>query len=992
MSSICLLLVLFQSSDLLDAVNSERGGRHWIDQKPDPPKSAEEENATFQLEPGSRIELVAAEPLVFDPVWIDFDHRGRMFVAEYSDYPIGPVDGNGKESKDAEPLSRIVLLEDEDGDGRMDKRTVFADKLKFCHSFMPLMGGILAGAQTEIVFLKDTDGDNVADVREVWFDGFTPAHPQMQIGCPRWGLDNKIYLTYAPGNVRCRRPGFETDQPVKMPRQDMRFDPLTMKFETISGLGQFGNTIDNNGHRFFCTNRNPIMMEMIPHEIALQNSFVSIGKRHTDVGPSGGDTKVFPLVAMKSNWLAHAGTHTSACGVTAYRGDLWDADFQRSVFACEPVGHLVTRSIVSPQVDSPALTARRARQNADFLASSDTWFRPASLRTGPNGALYLADMYRMWVEHPKFLPPDIAARIDWRAGEDRGRIWRIVPDEKQEVKTSFEAPQATEDWFPLLGDSNGWRRQMAQQTLVTSDDDSVSEKLKTWLKTPRSGLAAIHGLRTIHGRGDLKPEDIDRFGGRDRDFHRYSRNVLRMELAQGDEQLAGAKMSVQSPSAYVRMKAVLSCLRDGKVSDLEREEILKSALLRDANRPWITDAILLATLDHSVFALNTMRGSVGQLKETPAAHSLLYRLGELTGKTGSPKRVSEALGQANAMSREARWMTSEVLRGLAAGLPRNRNKKDAKTLSAFLADPPEVGRKASLAVRALLDRLTDQALDRKERTEDRVAAITLLPLKGRPEVVSSVKELLVPGESQDIQRATIEIARQNGGEEATSVILSRWNNLAPAVRGDALSLLMSRTASTAALLNEMQSGAIPSSVIDIDQRVRLLQNRDAGIKKLATKIFGGVVSADRKAVADKYEPAITMESSAERGLAVFKKSCSKCHRIDGQGSNVGPDISDTRNRSRDALLYDILDPNRRVDPQFTSYIVVTNDGRTYNGLLVSDTGSQIVLRQAEGKEQTISRDEIDELQATTKSLMPEGVEKDVDLQQMADLLEFLKAR
>ncbi|MCP4509260.1 MAG: hypothetical protein GY826_23045, partial [Fuerstiella sp.] len=203
-----------QSENLLDAVNSERGGRHWIDQKPDPPKSPEDSRACFQIEPGSRIELVAAEPLVVDPVWIDFDQTGRMFVVEYSDYPIGPVKEDGTEDKDAPPLSKIVLLEDENGDGRMDKRTVFADHLTFCHSFMPLMGGLLAGAQTEIIFLKDTDGDNVADVREVWFDGFTPAHPQMQIGCPRWGMDNWIYLTYAPGNVRCRRPGFETEVPV----------------------------------------------------------------------------------------------------------------------------------------------------------------------------------------------------------------------------------------------------------------------------------------------------------------------------------------------------------------------------------------------------------------------------------------------------------------------------------------------------------------------------------------------------------------------------------------------------------------------------------------------------------------------------------------------------------------------------------------------------------------------------------------------------------
>ena len=222
-------------------------------------------------------------------------------------------------------------------------------------------------------------------------------------------------------------------------------------------------------------------------------------------------------------------------------------------------------------------------------------------------------------------------------------------------------------------------------------------------------------------------------------------------------------------------------------------------------------------------------------------------------------------------------------------------------------------------------------------------------------------------------------------------VLEHWNGLVPSARSTAIGLLMARTASTVKMLGSMQAGDIPSSVIDIDQRVRLLQHRDEQIRKLAGEVFGGVVSTNRKAVADEYQPALSLEASVERGAAVFEKTCSKCHKIDGNGHNVGPDISDTRNRSRDALLYDILDPNRRVDPQFSEYIVVTTDGRTFNGLLVSDTPDQIILRQPEGREQTIERSQIEEMQASSKSLMPEGVEKDVTVQQMADLLEFLKA-
>jgi putative membrane-bound dehydrogenase-like protein len=1005
MNLLLLIATLFlqqaEGSDLLDAVNSERGGRHWIDQEPDPPKSPDESRACFQVESGSRIELVAAEPLVFDPVWIDFDHRGRMFVTEYTDYPIGPVKEDGTVDESASPLSKIVLLEDTDADGRMDRRTVFADKLDFCHSFMPLMDGILACTQTEILFLKDTNADNIADVREVWYDGFTPAHPQMQIGCPRWGMDNWIYLTYAPGNVTCRRPGFETSEPVKMPRQDMRFNPRTMEFQPVSGLGQFGNTVDNDGHRFFCTNRNPIMMQMIPQEAATHNPLVSIGRRHTDVGPSGGDTRVFPLVAMKSNWLAHAGTHTSACGVTAYRGDLWNSDFQHSVFACEPVGHLVTRSIVTRQANSPALTAERAQPDADFLASTDTWFRPASLRTGPDGALYLADMYRMWVEHPKFLPPEIAARINWRAGEDRGRIWRIVPDDSTHKPTAFVAAQTSQQLVEMLKDTNGWRRQNAQRAIVESTDASITGLIRQLLRlegTPDHAL--IHALWCLHGRDELTPDDVAQASNStsNEGIGKLQKQLLAM--CTGSQCLPTAMAAADSDDSALRLQALLSLatINDQKHAE-ETLQVIRKAVSHDINQPWLADAVLITANEHSLPLLNQIveaavsrqTSDTGAVTNSQYPSSLVLRLAELLGKTGSDQQLVAALGDAVKAETSARWVTVAILKGLASGIPRNTYGLESKSLAAFLQNAPDSSAKTCQQVVALLDRMTSDALDRSQSVADRIAAVEMLALRSPQEIIAVADRLLSPGESSEVQQAAIDVARRSP-DAAADIILERWGILSPAIRSSALSLLLARPETTVSLLNTMQSGRIPSSVIDIDQRVRMLQHRDERIRKLAGEVFGGVVSANRREVADQYHEAITMKASAERGAAVFEKTCSKCHRIDGKGHNVGPDISDTRNRSRDALLYDILDPNRRVDPQFSEYIVVTTDGRTFNGLLVSDSAQEIVLRQPEGREQSIVRSDIDEMVATSKSLMPEGVEKDVTIQQMADLLEFLKAR
>ena len=190
----------------------------------------------------------------------------------------------------------------------------------------------------------------------------------------------------------------------------------------------------------------------------------------------------------------------------------------------------------------------------------------------------------------------------------------------------------------------------------------------------------------------------------------------------------------------------------------------------------------------------------------------------------------------------------------------------------------------------------------------------------------------------------------------------------------------------------MADGRMNRSALSIDQRVTLLKHKDASIQKRASELFGGAVSSNRQKVAKEYEKSLTMTATAAEGEKVFTRICAACHKVDGKGHDAGPDLSDTRNRSKPALLYDILDPNSKVEPVFTSYSILTLDGQLYNGLVVSETSEAVVLKMAEGKQQTIGRAEIDQMKVSDKSLMPEGIEKDVTPQQMADLLEFLKGR
>ena len=963
--------------DALQTIESTRGGRHWIDDKMAPPKSPAESLACLQIEPGLEIQLVAAEPLVMDPVEIAFDHLGRMFVVEYGDYP------NGPEKEGDPPLSRVVFLEDVDGDGCVDKRHVFADHLTFAHGIMPFQGGLLVGANTQILFLKDTNGDNKADVRKVLFDGFVPAHPQMQIGNPRWGLDNWIYLSYGPGKITSA----QSSEVFEMPQRDFRFHPLTMQFGPDSGLGQFGNTIDNWGRRFFCTNRNPIMTTMLSYAAVQRNPFAIIPKAYYDVAPSGGDSRVYPLIEMKSNYLSHAGSFTSACGTTAYRGDLLDPKYWRSIFVCEPIGHLVTRSVVSRQ--GHLLKGKRARPKTDFLASTDTWFRPVNLANGPDGALYVVDMYRKWVEHPLFLPADIAKRIDWRAGDNRGRIYRILPKGAAARKT--QPPKTTEDLVTLLSDTNGWCRQLAQRLLVERQSKDAVGALRELLVSSNFALTRIHALWTLDGLNELKVSDVRRALG-DSDVHVRCEAIKLAAQFLNEHSVLLDKLSelVDDQDSSVRFQVALVL---GETNDLCAIELLTRLAVRDGRDHWFTLAILSAAKERSGAILAGLFTNSTFSRHGDAQRiDLVRQLATVVGARGDSDELAALFTAIGATDPTSAWWQMAALSGLATGLPRHQGELGRTSLESLIANPPKQLDKSLEHVRRQLDRIENMAINDELDVSDRVAAIQLLGYQPFEESIGVYHELLSSNQPVEVQLACIGAIRTRGDERGARVVLDRWLTLSPIVRGSALTLLWQRPATIRLVLKAMSDGRISASTVSIDRRVQLLTHADKHIRRLATRLFGDAVSTNRRAVAETYRPALHLKASAAAGSKVFQRTCSSCHRINGKGHVVGPDLDDIRNRSREAVLYDILDPNLKVDPQFTHYIVLTDDGRVLNGQIKSETADAVILHQAEGKQQIIPRNEIEEIQATGKSLMPEGIEKEVSVQQMADLLEFLKPR
>ncbi|MEX0794103.1 MAG: PVC-type heme-binding CxxCH protein [Pirellulaceae bacterium] len=963
-----------ESLDTVATIESTRGGRHWVEQKTPPSRSPQESLKAIVVEPGYRVELVAAEPIVMDPVAIAFDVAGRMFVVEYGDYPIGPDD------PDAPPLSRIVLLEDTDGDGRMDRRNVFAEHLKFAHSLMPYRDGLLVGAQTELLFLKDTTGDNKADIRETLYSGFVPAHPQMQIGNPRWGLDNWIYCNYAVGEIT----GSQTGEKLTVPRGEFKFNPQTGEFGPASGVGQYGNTIDRWGRRFFATNRNPVMTERLPWEVAKRNPHYLLPTTHYDVAPSGGSSLVFPLIEMKSNYLSHSGTHTAACGVTAYLGPLGDTDYQNSVFVCEPIGHLVTRTIVKNQ--GAKLTSERARAKADFFVSTDPWFRPSSLATGPDGGLYLADMYRLWVEHPKFLPEEVAAKLDWRAGDDLGRIWRIVPE--GDTLEPYTPPSEPSDLVRQLQSTSPWQRFTAQQLIVEDQLTSLAVPLREILTSHDQPGPRLHALWTLDGLDQLTIKDVqtalaDEAPQVRADAVRLTAQFMddRPGLAQEVSLLGG------DSDASVRLQVAIVL---GTLSTPESRETRLRIALQDYNDEIISKALLTSTVGHGELAEALLRRpQFADRTSDRRATDFVRELATIVGTAGEVSELAQLLSlfeQVPAI--DWRWH-GVLIEGLATGLERHRGDLGRTSLAKLLSDPPASLAKFTPPVQTVLDQASDRALNAGLPLGQREAAIPLLRHQAFTEMKEVYATLLDLQQSEAIQRAIIDTMLRHDLIAGSQIALEGWQEIRPKVQGEALTRMLRHDEATADVLSAMEKGEVSPAQVGLEDRLRLLRHRTAEVRELASKLFGGAVSADREKVVRDYQAALSGSGSVESGKKIFAQSCGKCHRLDGEGFEVGPDLSDARNRSKDALMFDILDPSRKVDPQYTEYLVATDDGRTISGLLVSEDDLGLVLKQPEGKQETVPRDRIEAMKASPKSLMPEGVEKEINVQQMVDLLEYL---
>ncbi len=541
---------------------------------PAPALSPEEALKTLRVAPGFRIELVAAEPLVRDPVVVQFGPDGRMWVVEMTGY-MPNVDGVGED----QPVGAIAILEDTDGDGRMDKRTVFADKLVMPRALSIIGDGALVAAPTKLWYYRDTDRDGVSDERhEIAGDYGNTSGPEHNANGLLWAMDNWIYS--ANHTVRYRYEG----------GRQFRADRTLTR-------GQWGISQDDTGRLYYNSNSDPIRMDVIPGHYAARSPAMRIGGTNAFLAPT--NLPVWPIrvtagINRGYNTLNDEGKMTAVTAAGAplvYRGGLFPSEFSGNVFICEPSGHLIKRLVIEERGGS--LSARNAYEGAEFLASTDERFRPVNLALGPDGALYVADMYRGVLQHRVYVTTFLRNQILERGLEtpiNLGRIYRVVPEGINRPAMTLLTGADPAQLVSFLGHGNGWVRDTAQRLLVEKRDAAVAGALRTFATKSERPLGRLHALWTLEGLGQLDRPTLQHALG-DPDPRLVAAGIRLSEpfLKQGDPALTDRVLSLGTVTEpAVRLQLALSL---GEVPS----EKATSALLRlaqsAATHPLLNDAI-----------------------------------------------------------------------------------------------------------------------------------------------------------------------------------------------------------------------------------------------------------------------------------------------------------------------------------------------------------------------------------------------------------------
>lgn len=941
-------------------------------QKPDQhiPLSPRDALGTFQLDPQFTIELAAAEPDVVDPVCFCFDAKGDLYVVEMRGYPNGGK-GEGKPNL----AGRVRRLQDKDGDGYYETSSIFVDGLRFPCGITPWKDGFLIGDAPDLLFVADRSGTGKADVRQVLYSGFGNSNIQQMINGLQFHGDGWVYGCNGGNDSPVRSVEKPDLPPVQLRGMHFRFKPdVPGSLEATSGGGQYGLAVTQGGQWLTCTNSQHLRHIVLPHKYLQRSQGLTVSAVTLDIPDHGAAARVFRISPFEA-WrverttqragsedakrfptteLVPGGFITSACGLAVMESATFPSKYRGNVLVCDPANNLIHRDVLVPS--GSTFRAERHDNNCEFLASTDTWFRPVFLANGPDGSVYVADFYREIIETPLSLPDDIKARWNLNSRE-RGRIWRIKP--KNTTVTIKE--KGTLHHLSLLKICDeltspiSWRRLTAQRLLVErgASEPEVVNKWKQLLDHPQPATT-IAALQLLSSTRQIEPSFISTLLTK-KDIHEdvaICLIKLAEEMRESPPELQQALVTLCHASSHVRFQLALS-LGQLPVNVDDKLFILNLLLIHGKVDHWLETAILTSAAGLELELLHTQ-------DEHRVSEQFLERLAQLCIKRYSLARLLRDVKLRERWTKQLSPSGLALLRGLG----------------------PEYARSINNLLPALIPFVKQQ---NSPIAHSAIGVLSYLPWKDTGPIF---RELL---RNQSTEQLPAMQALKAYQEPAVAeMILSLWPSLSPGVRREAQEVLLSSPPFVLILLDAAEHQKFAWRQLDLARREQLARSRNNEVRRRVIALQAKTPGSNRAQVVTRYEPALKQPGDAVLGKQLFVKHCGTCHQLDGLGHAVGPDLrSALGNKTANALLVDILDPNREVDPRYINYVIVTKTGRTITGMVQNESVNSITLKRAEGVEETVLRTEIDELQGTGKSLMPENLEEQLQPNDVANIIAYL---
>lgn len=905
---------------------------------------------------GLSIHRVASEPQIVDPIAARFDRDGRMWVVEMRDYPV-PIPGQ-------DPTGRIRVLTDSDADGIYETAVTYIDGLDFPTGIQPWRDGVIVTLAGRVEWMRDRDHDGRCDQREVWIEGLNQGNEQLRANHPTLAADGWVYVANGLRGGTVRGVGEQwRDQPeVKLDGCNLAIHPKQKRFKKVAGNSQYGLSIDEFGRRLGVSNRKPIQSAAWSLSLLKHDPWNGPASAVSLLASSGTDSKVRPLMATSTTSHLHAGQYSAACGVHEIDSIAMEG-WNGSVLVCEPTGYLVQRlrpakktAVIGERAFEPVFDPGEA------IASTDRWFRPVDAVGGPGG-VYVVDMQRQILEHPQWMPKELQARDDFKVGSDRGRIYRIQQNEHDpsdyDIDWSDDSPSG---WIERLNHADRWVRSEAVRQWL--EQDSLPDQWPEWLfrESHRTATQAIV-LQWLAANNLLSNQHV--------------------ELAAGspEARLRQLVASIADPIQHSRTLITLLADSDPTVRRSAIETAFRSTT---AWPPSLGDAVAEATLavysggsslpslaTESIENQRELAGAVVERTGNANVEELVFEVARLRAFRSEDVDLGDSLQidtkDESALTRALTIVAATIQADRLSG----RSRFDIKSL-----DP---------AVIKELDRVARPLAE----MDSNVGQHALTWITHRPnrhlEWLRGVRET---GRGPAFSAAVRSLAKADATEHvewcqanATSLAYGELQSVVDAaIRSDR---------GRRWFVESIDSGKLPTMMASDVRWKQVSQSDDTEVVEAAKRIQAGLRDQRQKRLT-KFVSAIDQPGDLNSGRELFGKHCAACHVMEGVGSLVGPDISDSRSKDKRGLLEAVIDPSAAIDAGFVGYQVLTSDGEVVQGLVVSQTEQTITLRISGGKERSFAVDELDVSQILTRSLMPDGFDTAMSPAQMNDLLHYLK--